>query len=338
MKIGWESFGSRFVRPALVLVALTGLLLTGCGSGGQRGQQESAPPTAPLDGLFRLDAHSDRQTLFGQPKPEDPWNRYYAVRTACAGGACAGSVVRVRDDDHAQVFVGKDGKAAEPFYLDFIGETWISVSRTEYDCDDGSVGTATTVWSLTPQPDQTLTGVRHLIRSASPACGAAWEVPVALTRVGDADPAVVLPDPAEADPYRRSAPLGLRGRYARTVVKRGGEGEPERSEVAFESFCVRNTDDCIALERTGDTPDNTSVTPLTFGAGRWSTSWNGKATCDAERGAAATGSVQTATEQILLPENPPDPIAKLVGSSGWRVWGACTGTSESDVTLERVGD
>lgn len=300
--------------------------LTGCGTDQEPKQQ----PTDPLNGVYTVTVQGDKLTNMGRPSPGKSWSRQYAVRTSCADDGCTQLALRLRDDDPTAVFTEPDGTPAEPMVADFVDGSWQLVEQTDWTCSDGSVGLQTVQWSLIPGEDA-LTGTRIDVRTASPECVVVLEEPVTMTRTGDIDAGIDLPETVDAAPWQPSAPAGLTGSYERVATDSEG-AEVDRATVDFRSFCVRNSDDCVALKRFQDV-DGPVVVPFLFESGQWSAQFNaGEAECP---GSGSPGH-QLMYEQYALPEDATTPIQSLTGSELVTVHGGCAGVMRDfDLALQR---
>jgi hypothetical protein len=333
--VGRECNGAGRALVAIVLSVVT-VVAAACSSGpGDAGQATKSQPSgaAAFHGVYRADYAGDQQVWNGKPSPDELSARQYAIRSACAGDKCVATGVRLRDDDDAHVFADDDGKDVEPLTIDLVGDKWQWTERYEYRCDaDGSTGHEFVAWSVTPQPDGTLTGTRIDARFASPVCAGVFEVPITLSRVEDADAKVALPDPAAQPAWAPAAPAGLTGNYNITNTPRQPGDQPPTLPAEFTSFCVRNTNTCIALERFTGSSGAESVNALEFADGRWTMTYlGGEVTCPLGGKAARTTYLE-----FVLPHPGTAPIDALTGLQRYTFSGDCIDVNEWDLVAKRV--
>jgi hypothetical protein len=321
-----------------VVAALTTWLAVACTSGpGGTPAASTGRPSGPaaFQGVYRAEYAGDQQVWNGKPNPADLSTRQYAIRSACAGARCVATGVRLRDDDATHVFSSDDGKDVAPLTLDFVGGQWQWARRYDYRCDaDGSTGHEFLAWSLNPGPDGRLTGTRIDARFASPTCTGVFEVPVTLSRIGDVDAKVSLPDPAAQPAWKSTAPAGLAGHYNVLSTPRQPGDQPPTLAAEFTSSCVRNTDICLALERFTGSSGAESVNPLDFADGRWTMTYlGGEVTCP--RGGKATRETYL---ELVLPNPAGVPIDALTGLQRFSYQGDCTDVNEWDLVAKRIPD
>lgn len=330
--------GKRSKRPVLAIAAaalLAAGTLTGCDSSSDTPTEAADLPAYAFDGLYRMKADGAKLTDLGQPSPGEDWERTYAAVTDCDGDVCVAKGVRVDDADPSKVFVDEDGDAAEASTMDYVDGAWQLVEQAEWTCSDGSIGTQTVEWRLISADDgKIMNGTRTDVRVASPDCIVVMEQPFVMERIGEADRSLDVEAPAEEPPFERTAPAGLTGAYTRTAtVAAGGDGEADRSEVNFRSFCVRNSDKCLAL-KTFEAGGKTWTIPLTFSKNRWSVVYGVPEMNCPDSDMVAD---QLVHEQYSLPDNPGDPIKSLSGSEVATLSGVCAGTARDfQLTLERT--
>ncbi len=313
---------------ASVTVATLAASLTGCG----KDTEPQATPSYALNGVYRLVGDGAKQTLGGAPDPGPSMQRQFALRSHCGGETCVTIGMRLDDKDASKPFEDGDGKPDEPMVADYRDGRWFQVEQAEWTCGDGSVGRQTVYWSLTPQSDGSLTGTRTDIRVASPQCVSVQQLPITVTRTGDIDPAISLGDPAAVPPWRASSPARLSGKYTRTAVQVQAGSEIDRTAVEFTSFCVRNTNNCVALKSFTE-PDGPRLVPLEFDNGRWTVQFDAM---DTECPESKQQAQVISHEQYALPTDASNPIQNTTGSEVAVVTGACTGVlRDFNLALQR---
>ena len=180
------------------------------------------------------------------------------------------------------------------------------------------------VFTLTPQPDGTLTG-ETIRASTNSACAA--KRTVKFTRTGDPDPNKVT-DPAVL-PTRVTTPAdALRGSYRQTTTFTNGNVVPERfSRQYVLSSHRRSVHELVSCSRRGRHVDvrQRQVDPQRAGHHDVRRRWHGQVTITAE---------------YPMPEQMDDPIALLTGRGSQTVaaGGACTGGGDFEDKFERTGD
>jgi serine/threonine protein kinase, bacterial len=167
----------------------------------------SAParPAAVLDGTYRFDYDYEKQTINGAPYAVHTTDKtgWWAFHSSCRSTGCVATATQLDTNNH-QV-ARTPAQSAE---YRFVDGHWQSnpVQRqlAQPRClgADGQVvaGTNTVLlaWSLEPQPDGTLRGVKTGTALTNE-CGLQGQValaPVVATRVGDVPTGVTVADPA----------------------------------------------------------------------------------------------------------------------------------------------
>jgi hypothetical protein len=142
-------------------------VLVGVGAALASQQMASADPSAPgsplgdardpvpLNGRYMLNRALDRQTFNGSPAPGIPFAGQVTFTTTCDESGC----------------VAHSSLAAQdvPFDFRWTGTQWQSVQHFAWTCDDRVVP-ATVTYTLTPNPNGTLSGDRTALVNA-PGCG-----------------------------------------------------------------------------------------------------------------------------------------------------------------------
>jgi serine/threonine protein kinase, bacterial len=176
-----------------------------------------ARPGVVLDGTYRFDYDYAKQTINGAPFaiPTTDNTAWWAFRSSCGSTGCVASGTQL-DTNNPQVA----RTPAQPADYRFIDGHWQStpVQRqlTQPRClgANGQVvpgaNTVMLTWSLEPQPDGTLRGVKTGTALTNE-CGLQGQValaPVVATRVGDVPTGVAIADPGAVStaPSTSSAP------------------------------------------------------------------------------------------------------------------------------------
>jgi hypothetical protein len=282
-------------------------------------------PAAALDGTYRLDFDRTQQTMDGRPSPEDPYSRTYAFKSACNGNACVATGIRLNDQDPKQPAPGG------AIVLDYLDGSWVRTYNNTQTCRGVQVPVLES-WSFKPgDGGAPAVGTRRLAFTMAP-CAGAFEQPLTATRTGDVDPAVQLPDPAKVVPLKHSAGEGFRGRYKRTSTP-PAPAQPTTSEVTVTTGCVRNYDHCLTYVTTdGVNGAPPTVEGYELSDGLWTLDRPFEGKCPNE--APVNGATHI---EFLEPGGAADPIAKVTGTQS-DLADPCPGTTNADITLERIGD
>ena len=176
-----------------------------------------------------------------------------------------------------------------------------------------------------------LTGTRHTAFFGG-GCGSVLEQFVTATRAGDVNPAVTIPDPAEEPALKPSAGAGLWGRYNKIQTQ---EGQPPIPviELAVTTNCVRNTEQCLTYTVYEPVDKTRRVSGYQLLGGRWASAVPYDVTCP--DGSPVRITVET---EWPLPQQPANPIPRLVGIQRDVYAEPCVKAVESQLVLERIGD
>jgi serine/threonine protein kinase, bacterial len=167
----------------------------------------STPPRPPalLDGTYRFDYDYEKQTINGAPYAVHTTDTtgWWAFHSSCRSSGCVATATQL-DTNNPRVA----RTPAQSAVYRFVDGHWQSESvqrqLTQPRClgADGQVvaGTSTVmlIWSLEPQPDGTLKGVKTGTALTNE-CGLQGQVavaPVVATRDGDVPTGVTIADPA----------------------------------------------------------------------------------------------------------------------------------------------
>jgi serine/threonine-protein kinase len=256
-----------------------------------------------------------------------------AFRSACGDNGCVAT----------QSSIGNDNKpvAGEPARIfDFIDGNWRWAGDVEGTCNEGGSDATLAAqyfksMSLSPQPDGTLTGTLVTLGGVDP-CQVANHAPVRVTRVGDVDPGVLLPDPSSLKAPVASPAGALHGAYDYHYTDRKFVTELPITRARVSTYCLRTGTRCLTLLlllTNQGRPDKFQV--LTYADQHWKqTTGGGDAPCPPP-GGTATKSVVT---DFALPDPPTDPITKLPGVETTTWVGPCPAERGNDILLSRTGD
>ncbi len=155
---------------------------------------ESGPS---LDGTYRVDV-GNFITDNGQQLPNGAGTSDLMIRSACTDGACVATAAA--PNAHEPNVLQSEVVAAD-LVLDYVDGRWIAVETWAGKCKpaDGGDELDTANWDsfvLEPKPDGTLSG-EYAGRGALETCAGSTRQRITLTRTGNADPGVMLPDPAD---------------------------------------------------------------------------------------------------------------------------------------------
>lgn len=109
----------------------------------------------PLNGRYLLNRALDRQTFNGSPAPAIPFTSEITFATTCDGTRCIARSSLVAQN--------------QPVDFGWTGTQWRSEQHFGWTCD-GQMAPATVTYTLTPNPNGTLSGHRTAVVD-SPGCG-----------------------------------------------------------------------------------------------------------------------------------------------------------------------
>lgn len=293
--------GAKTVLAVLVAVAV--LLGAGVFAGVRLLAGDKAPTAAPpttaapaamatgagFTGLYRAD-YGPGTDLEGNPIPGAPaMTGTWDVRSACTSGGCRGNAT----------YVGNSGIVlVSDLTFDQIAGDWMAVATGSVQCNDMTTE-AWVVFTLTPQPDGTLTG--ETIRAAANGCSSNKRA-VTFTHTGENERSRV-PDPAPLPARTTSPATALHGRYHESIVYTHGGFAPGSPDLQARTYCLRTGDRCISLLHAMD-----GVVTLVFADGKWTRNEAGMVPC-AQGG---TTNVKI-TAEYPMPADLQDPIPVLNG-------------------------
>jgi hypothetical protein len=306
-------------------LAIAVLVAASLGSCSSTAAPTATPPTdgpeRPLDGTYRVEIDGQRALRDGLASAETSATLDWAFRSDCAR-TCVAVAVPVSHDDPPQT--------GAPAAWDLEDGAWVKTVSGQLECG-GAVTPTLETWRLRPAEGGALTGTRHLA-FFGPTCGSVLEQFVTVRRIGEVAAAVHIPDPADQPALTRSVGAGLHGRYHKIQTYAGLEANPA-IELTVATNCVRNSDHCLTytVYEPPDKPRRVSGYQLTDGA--WTSAVPYHGACP--DGVAVRISVDT---RWPLPEQPADPIPRVVGTQRDVYAEPCVRTVESQLVLERIGD
>ncbi|MGV0039167.1 serine/threonine-protein kinase [Mycobacterium colombiense] len=158
-----------------------------------------APPPAPLDGSYRIEAQRTKQTYnyVADPQPPDV-STWWAFRSSCTQKGCSAAAMQLDDSDHVQAMSPGGGS----LFMQFADGEWQSAPvDLDFPCvgPDGSQSAqrTTMVLALRPQPNGEFVG-EEVVTVRTDECGqrsAVIRVPTVASRTGEVPPAVAVPEP-----------------------------------------------------------------------------------------------------------------------------------------------
>lgn len=134
------------IGTSLHAMAKAAVITVLVGIGSTVAAQPASAQDAVLDGTYKL--------YFG-PSPLPSMTYWYAFHTDCSNG-CTAIGDQVNTDDRSGPHEGFDGTVS----LQFLDGQWLRSGQYDRVCADGSIVRFMWSWTLTQQPDGTLTGVR----------------------------------------------------------------------------------------------------------------------------------------------------------------------------------
>jgi hypothetical protein len=311
------------------MAVLSIALVAACSSGGLAPKPAPAPtPSGPkFEGIYRFDFDGTQQLAGGAPKPTQSRSRSYAVRSNCTDTDCIATATRLADNDPKR-------RSDPPIDLifDYFDGSWHMVHREDSTCTDGDTkGPSITAWVLQQQPDGALTGISYVAMNPSPECAVATQTPITVTRVGDRDSGIAVPDPGKQPPRSPSAPEGLSGHYSETSVVQGGS-KPGVRRVGMQTMCVRNSTDCMTFKSYLTASETSVVNSLVFSNGKWRLHQRTDVNCP-----DGTTAATVKHEEYALPQSVAYPLPRITGTMSFDAANSCP-AQQLDITLERTGD
>lgn len=162
-------------------------------------------PTAPLNGVFRLQYQPAQSTLMGAPKPtpDDDSEQWWAMRTGCNQSTCFAIGLQLDPGDH-----GRLNEKGNAVHLQFADDNWTELpKRHRQDISECSIGqdgtiqngqdTSVTAWRLQPRSDGSFQGVSTMtaVTGECERQGMVYQTPFTAERVGDNPPEITIADP-----------------------------------------------------------------------------------------------------------------------------------------------
>jgi hypothetical protein len=326
---------------SVIAITCALVMCSGCSSGDTSDstphQSIAVAESGPrLDGTYKVEV-GNFITDNGQQLPRGSGSFELVVRSACKNGACVATAAAPNAHEpnalQAEVVAGE-------LILDYIDDRWVAVETWNGKCTPVGGGDEldTPNWDsfvLEPNPDGTLSG-EYTGRGSLETCAGSTRQHVTLTRTGDADPDVELPDPAAQEPRKPTPASGFRGTYEYTSVNvsanvpPGTPGSPKLIYTA-QTVCLRTGERCLTYLLTKEGYSRA----LTFADGKWTeTSAPFPGTC-----LPSGKATKVRRGEFQLPPAPADPIVEVLGHvSEEAMDGPCEGISHFDNTLTRARD
>lgn len=291
-----------------------------------------APPQPRLDGTFRLELSTGTGDT-GTEQPDTAGVFDIVTRSACTDAGCVATATAPEYDVPG---VPAAAAAAGELVFDFVDGRWTAVRAQPSTCreDTGEGVHDTYTWRtyvLTPATDGTWSG-SYVERNALESCGGSTRQTVVVTRTGEADAGITLPDPASQAPRVTTPAAGLRGQYTSTVTARATRRTDPAGLFTADTTCLRTGDRCLSYLVRDDEPDRGSARKLVFADGHWT-----ETSAPIAGECPGGGRFSAVTSAVLpLPALPGDPIEALAGAFTQRSTGDCSGTGEYDVAYNLV--
>ena len=224
-------------------------------------------PSGPrFDGTYRFDFDGAQQLAGGAPKPTQSRSRSYAVRSTCTDTGCIATATKLADNDPKR-------KSDPPvdLVLDYVDGPWQMVHREDSTCSDGDAKVRQSPHgSCSRNPTGALTGISYVAMNPSPECAVATQTPITVTRVGDIDPGIAVPDPGkQRHRVHRPRPKASAGHYsetsvsARRLVKTGGAASRHADDVRAQHHRLHD------LQVLPTAAGTSVVNSLVFYDGKW---------------------------------------------------------------------
>jgi hypothetical protein len=280
---------------------------------------------AKLDGVYRVTADKEKANGIERPT-QPPLDEEWMFRSACSDDECVATARNVPENED---------QPTVDYVFDLIDGRWtVALEYREEWCAGGQGPPFWNTWSLQEQPDGKLTGA--IVQVGTGECTSTREIPVTLTRTGDAPANADLPDPATQPKLEASPAQGFRGTYEWTSTG-SGQAEPTHKTYAFNTRCLRSADRCVTYGLGDPLPnrgDELEVLSFVFAGDKWSMMSPTNINCSA--GGTASGRTSAT---LNMPSQPVgDPIIKLTGQRKNEYGGACSGNFTYELTVDRAGD
>ncbi|MCX5045049.1 hypothetical protein OG921_17935 [Aldersonia sp. NBC_00410] len=328
-----------FVLPAAALAALT-FPLGACSADSDDADSEAAATDAPNPGLALNGTYASKWvSTNGKPvAAENPAT--WTIRTDCddATGPCI-SVVSAKSPNEtaSMVFDYRDGE-------------WSTVqASTGSSCTDPTTGAPLgenqPYWvRMTIVPDEAagdgaFTATNTVVIGG--VCTNSSEGVQSLRRIGDADPAITLPDADTIAPALAEYPgAALDGKYRLELTDADLPGmqdaAQESADVTFDSFCTRDGVTCKAL-RTSVEPRK--VLLYDYVDGHWVTEMTTRAvSCSGRDPAAAQRGDVVMRSDLTRTDSGSGPVQTLAGVWTQTRSGDCPSTTQWNIAGTRTGD
>lgn len=312
--------------PAVVLSALAAMaLIAGCGSDQKTEPAPARAPesASPLDGTFTVERGA-KKTSGGIEIPDSNDTLTWVARTACRASGCVATAALIDPGDptapHASLV------------FDYVDGHWSSVHEVAATCAMQSGDVPVQDWqtyTLTPQPDGTLTGT-FTDRAALAGSCVNLSRPVTVRRTGDVDPEIDVEDPDSFGPRVESQAVWLHGSYSYTETDPTSGRELLVHTYRGDTTCLRTGDRCLTFMVN---PESFGLLVLAFADGTWRQT---TAPMSVECAAGTGASVKTG--EYAFPRDAKNPIAALAGHEHQDQTGGCPGSFDFDANLERIGD
>ncbi|MDT5349878.1 MAG: hypothetical protein QOH91_3165 [Mycobacterium sp.] len=311
------------------------VLVGGCSSGSAPSPQppkSSAPakPEPALNGTFKVQVGNNVGDD-GKTSPEGAGTFDLVARSLCKDGRCVATAAAPQADDPNAITAQSGAKS---LVFDYLDGRWVAVFQFDGLCvpaggGDQQPARGWRTYALEPKPDGTWSG-EYVGRNSLEACGGSGRQPLTMTRTGDADPNVKLPDPAAQPPFKSSPANGFRGKYLSSITQPGSGAATENFTAT--TSCMRTGDLCLTYL----TNPQGIARAMQFADGKWTES-SAPFSAACPSGEGGTAQVVTSAE-LALPQPAGDPITVVTGHWSQAYTGDCTTTVEADVKYERTGD
>lgn len=303
---------AKMVGRISAATLLTASVLAGCSS--QPAEDAETKEATSFAGTYKLelgpvDAVDAGKDSFG----DGAASANMVVKSECVDDECVASAVFVEPLTEM---------AADSFTLDFIDDRWVAVGVHPAKCGDAQTQEFK-VLELTPADDGQFNGSYTSLTDTD--CNV--QRMVRITRVGDADPSVTVPDPIAMPDRVRNRAAGFTGEYQFQLTNQADQQQVSMDR-SVATYCVRTGERCVTVMTGKD-----RLLTWTFDEGQWSYIDNGPAKCADGRDTTVEDS-----SSLALPEDAPNPITDMVGIRTMVNAAPCPSTTDYSVAATRTGD
>ncbi|PIB76868.1 hypothetical protein CQY22_004285 [Mycolicibacterium brumae] len=291
---------------------LTASVLAGCSS--KPAEDAETKEATSFAGTYKFELGAVDAVDAGKDSlGDDAASADLVVKSECDEDECVASAVFV--EPLAEM-------ASNSFTLDYIDDKWVAVGIHPATCGEQQAEEFK-VLQLTPGEDGQFNGSYTSLTDSD--CNV--QRMVRVTRVGDADESVTVPDPFAMPDRVRNRAAGFTGDYQFELTNQADQKQVSLDRKVA-TYCVRTGDRCVTVMTGQD-----RLLTWTFEEGQWNYTDNGPAKCADGRETTVADS-----SSLALPEEAPTPITDMVGIRTMVNAAPCPSTTDYSVNAKRTGD